>query len=278
MNGLVKAEFRKIFSTNLWWGMLIPGALVTLAFAAGGAWLGTLGINIQDIDGQIPLALPTFASGLTFGTLFSALVGVIAVTGEFRHRTITTTYLTAGSRDSVLVAKLIAYAVLGALYGVTAAVFGSIGAVLGSGGDGFPSLVSWLAICAVGVISSVLWALFGVGLGSLVSSQLGAVLGLVLYTQLAEGALSAILRSQGAEEIAPFLPYTAGNSMTMDLALSLFFGDLPARLADSPLVSQLRAGLADGGPIWWGSALVFLGYTVVVVLAGSMVAKQRDIT
>ncbi|SDN46052.1 ABC-2 transporter permease [Allokutzneria albata] len=278
MNGLVKAEFRKIFSTNLWWGMLIPGALITLAFAAGGAWIGSLGVDIQDIDQQVPLALPMFASGMTFGTLFAALVGVIGVTGEYRHRTITTTYLTAGSRDSVLVAKLIAYAALGGVYGVAAAVFGSIGAVLGSGGEGFPSAVSWLAICAVGIVSSVLWALFGVGLGALVGNQLGAVLGLLLYTQLVEGALSALLRAQGAEEVPPFLPYTAGNDMTMDLALNLFFGDLPGRLTDSPLVAPLRQALTEGAPIWWASALIFLGYTLLVVFAGSAVSKQRDIT
>ncbi|GAA4015511.1 ABC transporter permease subunit [Allokutzneria multivorans] len=278
MNGLVKAEFRKIFSTNMWWGLLIPGALITLGFAAGGAWIGSLGAQVRDIDEQVPLALPLFASGMTFGTLFSALVGVIGVTGEYRHRTITTTYLTAGSRDSVLVAKLVAYAGLGAIYGVASALFGSLGAILGSGGEGFPSAVSWLAICAVGVVSSVLWAVFGVGLGALVGNQLGAVLGLLLYTQVVEGVLAGILRSNGAEEVPPFLPYTAGNDMTMDLALNLFFGDLPERLTNSPLVAPLRQGLTEAAPIWWASALIFLGYAVLMVVAGSVAGKQRDIT
>ncbi|WP_086818967.1 ABC transporter permease subunit [Allokutzneria sp. NRRL B-24872] len=278
MNGLVKAEFRKIFSTNLWWGLLIPGALITLGFAAGGAWIGSLGAQVRDIDEQVPLALPLFASGMTFGTLFSALVGVLGVTGEYRHRTITTTYLTAGSRDSVLVAKLVAYAGLGAIYGVASALFGSLGAILGSGGEGFPSAVSWLAVCAVGVVSSVLWSMFGVGLGALVGNQLGAVLGLLLYTQVVEGVLAGILRSNGAEEVPPFLPYSAGSDMTMDLALNLFFGDLPERLASSPLVAPLRQGITEAAPIWWASALIFLGYALVMVLAGSLAGKQRDIT
>lgn len=49
-----------------------------------------------------------------------ALIGTIAVTSEYRHRTVGTTFLLAPRRVGVVLAKLAVYALLGLTYGVIA--------------------------------------------------------------------------------------------------------------------------------------------------------------
>lgn len=279
MGGLTTSELRKIFTTKMWWGLLIPAALIALGFTWLGAAFGTLDALKSDIGGSLPTVLPTFAFGLNFASIFPAVYGATALTGEIRHRTITTTYLTGSSRGAVLAAKVTAYAVIGVLYGLACAVFGTIGAVAGSGGADFPGAGAWLAMCGVGVLVMVLWTLLGVGLGALIGSQIGAVLTLLLYTLLVERVLATVLGRQHLDKVPPYLPNAAGSNATTELSLRLFFDELPGDMRSHASFQQLKdlLALADTPP-WWGSTLVFAGYAVILGVLGWLVARERDIT
>lgn len=279
MGRLITAELRKIFTTKLWWGLMIPAALLALGFTWLGAAFGSLDALKSDLGASLPTVLPTFAFGLNFATIFPAVYGATALTGELRHRTITTTYLTGSPRGAVLGAKVVAYGVIGVIYGLTCAVFGTIGALAGAGGAEFPSVGSWLALCGVGVLVMMLWTLLGVGLGALIGSQIGTVLTLLLYTLLVERVLATVLTHQHVDKVPPYLPNATGSGMTTELSLRLFFDQMPAQIRSNASYDQLKAILEMGGsPPWWGSALVFAGYALVIGLGGWLVARQRDIT
>jgi ABC-2 type transport system permease protein len=279
MVGLIMSEFRKVLSTKMWWGLMIPAALIALGFTWLGAAFGTLDALKSDIGGSLPTVLPTFAFGLNFASIFPAVYGATALTGEIRHRTITTTYLTGSSRGAVLVSKVAAYAGVGVLYGLACAVFGTIGAAAGAHGADFPGVGAWLAMCGVGVLVMVLWTLLGVGLGALIGSQIGTVLTLLLYTLLVERILATVLGRQHLDNVPPYLPNAAGSNATTELSLRLFFDDMPEAVRSHANFQQLKDLLAlSNTPPWWGSALVFACYALVIGLLGWAVARERDIT
>src|SRR5690606_41566665 len=102
MGRLITAEFRKIFTVKLWWALLIPAVLLSLGFTWAGSALGTLGELQEEVGGAVPFALPAFAQGINFTTVFAVILGATAVTSEMRHKTNTTTHLTCCSRGHVL--------------------------------------------------------------------------------------------------------------------------------------------------------------------------------
>ncbi|GAA2809902.1 ABC transporter permease [Crossiella cryophila] len=275
MGALIKSELRKIFTTNVWWALLIPAALVTLLVTLGGSAFGMLISSVasqaQDTEINVPLALLVFPAAVNFGTIFTTIFGGLAVAAEFQHRTITTTYLTAPSRTSVLLAKLAAYAGFGLLYGVVIALFGSIGALLTLDIDNFPNLGSWLLLCLVAVLSNVLWAVLGVGLGALMSNQIAIVL-VVPLGALVERLLRGLLGAQGVGEVGNFLPNAVGNGLVSGVGQDLFLDNIPTSMR-----TMGRALTDVSEPAWWVSGLVFLGYIALFLGLGRLVAQRRDI-
>ena len=102
MTGLIRSEIRKVFTTNLWWALLIPVAVLSL----GSGWMGTGFGSINQIEAELgrplPLGLLTMSMSTNFSTIFAGLLGALAIAGEHRNKSITTTYLTADSRGAVL--------------------------------------------------------------------------------------------------------------------------------------------------------------------------------
>jgi len=116
----------------------------------------------------------------------------------------------------------------------------------------------WQAIALNG-LAYLLWAIFGVGFGVLIRSQIGAtVTGILLY----------------------FAGYIgAGIFLTQ---LSLKFGDWinNLQLLVPSLASQLMTTGTDlpGNPPRWAGAVVMVGYAVVAGAIGTLITRRRDIT
>ncbi|PKW19891.1 ABC transporter permease [Saccharopolyspora spinosa] len=284
MGGLVKAEFRKIFSTSLWWALLIPVAL--LGFGAG--WLGSSIVALIDaveqFDRAVPLGLLSVSMSTNFSTIFAALFGAMTFAGEFRNKTITTTYLTSNPRSAVLVAKLIACSGVGLSYGLANVLFASVGGLVGAGRDfgGFGSLGDWLSVGAAAVLAMVLWTLLGVGFGALVANAVLAIIVPLVYKFMVEFILSLSLIESPAAGISPYLPGTAGNGIVANLAVPLFVTAVAG--PDEPNTPRaafeflhLFFGGSYGHP-WWASLFTFLGYVAVFIAGGWLVSGRRDIT
>jgi ABC-type transport system involved in multi-copper enzyme maturation permease subunit len=277
MDRLITAEYRKIFTTKLWWALLIPAAVLSLAFTWGGAALGALADLRRAAGEAIPLALPAFAQGINFATVFVLILGGTAVTGEIRHKTITTSYLTGPTRGSVLAAKLVVYSTIGALYGVVCMVAATLGALLG---NNFPNADAWFKLAGAGVLAMILWTLLGVGVGALIGNQVGTTVGLVVYVLIVEPIIGVVLRTNDAGQIPPYLLNTSGGNMVSDLSLDLFFANFPGTSRSSQRAYEgLRDFLNLGfSPQWWVSGLIFATYAVLLGMAGWIVARRRDIT
>lgn len=122
MSRAVRAELRKFFSTRLWWGMAIAVLVTGAAFAvlfgfiltSEGLGPGAPALPINDAL----LARTVFTSGLSVGYLLTLAVGVLMVGSEYRHQTITATFLATPRRATVMAAKVLALLVIGGFYGV----------------------------------------------------------------------------------------------------------------------------------------------------------------
>jgi len=163
-----------------------------------------------------------------FTGLFILLLGVIGMAGEWRHRTVTGTVLAAPVRVRLLGAKLLSYALAGAVVSliVTLAIM-VIGTAILSSRD--------LTTIGVGEMADVLWrnlvvsAFFGavgVCIGGLIRNQVVAMVGLLVFSFALEPALVALLSDIGKfgpTSGAPngFLEISFGDEEALSPALSL---------------------------------------------------------
>lgn len=105
----------------------LPLWTLAAAVACGGLLTGLVALTGPENTTPPMPGLDTVAGvsgvlGLLGVALFvPALIGTVAITGEYRHRTVATTFLAVPNRGRVLVAKLIAYGGLGLAYGLVLA-------------------------------------------------------------------------------------------------------------------------------------------------------------
>lgn len=281
MTAALRAELRKLSTTRMWWlttvamagymalmGVIMAFSLVMgnrqaqKAVEAGQAPSGgsalTGGTMVLDASA---IASSTYTLAVALGYIFPVVLGTIAVTSEFRHRTITPTLLAEPRRTLVLGAKAVAiipYAVVLAFAGTLGTVAGGA-ATLGVMGE--PTMLSDPAIqrtIVMSVVALVIWALVGVGFGSVLTNQVAAVVVLLAFTQFVEPLLRILLAQFDLTEgVSKFLPGAAGEA-----------------IAGSSL--YVSSGLAQVLDAWQGVA-VLLGYAVVLLVIGRLTTFRRDI-
>ena len=274
---LIKAEFRKVLSTKLWWALLIPSAalalLLNLAFTA----TSSLTDNISDSSVHVPLAY--ISLNLSFGltNIFASIFGALAMASEYRHRSITTTYLTA-SRGGVYGAKLVVYGIFGLGYGVITLAFATLGVLIPGDPNSFPDAGDWLLISLVGTVIIALWAVLGVGIGGLVSNPIAVVLVLPLYGIFGEKVISLLFTALRAPLVANYLPVQSSVGSVTSLAAQMFVDQLKLP-PDSPGIDQIKETLSAADlPQWWLAGLVFIAYTAVFCFLGWAISRSRNIT
>jgi ABC-2 type transport system permease protein len=271
----VAAEFSKILSTRIWWIL----ALVLFSYIAllagglaaflGGVQSGAIGQDAvtsgggADLTalGSLPPLIYSFAASV--GYVFPVLLGALATTGEFRHQTLTPTFLATPKRGRVLSAKTITLFVVGAglgLAGLAASV--GIGAlVLGAVGID-PMLADGEVWALIGrtVLAMGLWAVIGVGLGVLVPSQVASIVIVLAFTQFVEPLLRfASAFTEITADIGKFLPGAASDAL---VGASFF-----------TLASPGGAVLES-----WQGGLVLLAYGLLATVLGYLISWKRDVT
>ena len=271
--GTLRAEFVKLVSTRLWWVLALI-LFVYVAFTAGilAGVFGGLGEQLA-ASGQRAPQIPAgelhkivYSVASTVGYVFPVLLGALATTSEFRHQTLTPTFLATPRRGGVLVAKLVTMAVAGATYGVVSVV-ASIGLgapiLAGTGNDAaLGAENTWLLVSRV-VLAMALWAVIGVGLGVLIPSQVAAIVVVLAFTQFVEPILRAGASVwEWTAEVGKFLPGAASDA-----------------LVGSSIFTSLAQGTATVRVLeWWQGGLVLLGIAVVAAAAGYLTSWRRDVT
>ncbi|EWC61459.1 putative ABC transport system membrane protein [Actinokineospora spheciospongiae] len=300
---LINAEFRKIFTTKLWWALLIPALVLSLLWAWAASAL-TSGIAdevnrstlFQQADisfEEVSWSVIALARGMNISSIFPMVFGALGMASELSRRTITTTFLTAPSRVSVLGAKAVTYLVWGVVFGVVISVGVSLGTLFGSDSNYLPNAADWMLTLVAGVLMCVLWTLVGLGFGALVGSPVGALVSLLVYALIIGPVLEVFLANSGAaglEALAGLMPNGSANGLTSSTAAALLFDQIQTLVLDQggvpasadvkenfDEVMRLAAG-APGAYSLWVSGLVFLGWTAIFFGTGMLRNKSRDIT
>jgi hypothetical protein len=192
------------------------------------------------------------------------LLGALATTGEFRHQTLTPTFLATPRRGLVLAAKTVTLVLVGAGFGVVAltASVGIGGSVISAFGVDALLLNSemWL-LAARAVLAMGLWAAIGVGLGVLVPNQVASIVIVLAFTQFVEPLLRlAASFVEITAQIGNFLPGAASDAL---VGASVF-----------TLANPAGAASLD----WWQGGAVLLGYALVATVIGYAVSWKKDVT
>ena len=197
MSALLQAELLKLRTTRTFFALMGAALALSLLLAAL-----TLVLSDPPIAGD---DMRDVLSG-DFTSLFILLLGVIGMTGEWRHRTITSTVLAAPDRVRLLAAKVIAYAVAGAVLSLVVNVVTMlVGTILANAYDhealGAGDLLDllWRNMAVAALMGAL-----GVCVGAVVRNQVAAMIGLIFFSFFVETAVFAL-----APDVGRFGPTTA---------------------------------------------------------------------
>ena len=244
MTDRLLSELRKMRSTRTNLGLLAGMIALILVFLLVIGLTGTSS-DLADHDHQHRI----FAVG-TQAALFATLIGVMAITSEFRHGTIRPTFVVTPRRGRVVVAKVVSSLLMGLVFGAFAIglSFGIGSVVLLARGAHLVLGGNHLLLLVLGTIAmTALWAVLGVGFGAVLKNQVFAVIALIVWTGVVNPILNGALPGAGR-----WTPTAASASLTAD----------PAEFLLSPL----------------GGGLLLIAYAAVFVAAGAFVVAHRDVT
>lgn len=259
MTRVLRAEWIKLRTTRMWWGLLL-------------GTLGMVALNVlpsallagRDFGPGVPATPPldtvagltaAYGSGYQAGYLMSLILGVIIGAVDLRHRTATQTFLATPQRGRVVVAKMVVGAAAGLLYGAATQVFTLAVAAPVVVARGAPLRLgdaSVLRSLVLGVPGVALWAVIGVAVGILLRNQVAAIIAALVYVFVGDFLLAGALSLLDLSDLARFTPNNASTAIVQGIT---GFELLP----------------------WWGGVLVLLFYGVAISALGWLVGRNRDI-
>lgn len=249
MTPAIRAELLKLRTARLPWGLLGLAIGLTslhqLLFDSNAGGTGHSSIpSLATYAGQ---SQAINISGELL--LLATVLGIVIASGEFRHRTATTTYLATPSRATVLVAKSVAAGTTGLLFGLAGAATATgigLSFVAGSGHHLLLSTATIARYVAGATLGSALLAAVGVAVGSFIRSQVAAIIAIFVWGFVIEQSVGGLYSTAQR-----YLPYTAAEAM-----------------AGTKLGSE-------GSPLPFAAATALLA---IVVVLTSVVATRTTVT
>lgn len=267
-----RSETTKQFTTSMWWILAIVLVGYVAFTSAGLGWALAAAATGNLPGGDVPQIPAEGITGILYsiatsiGYVFPLLIGTLMVTTEFRHRTLTPTFLAVPRRGTALVAKLVVGIVLGVVYGVVGVVASAgpgAGLLAGFGLDTELGSSDTWALFGRMVLAYILWVFVGIGVGTLVRNQVGAVVGVIVFTQFIEPVVRfAASLVEGLAEVVRYLPGAAGDAL---VGATLFSSALTGGAASEPLE-------------WWAGGVVLLAYAAVFLVIGYFASWRRDVS
>jgi ABC-2 type transport system permease protein len=249
VTALVRSELLKVRTTRGWYAYV---ALIVLLVGVGVA--GDVGTAPAERRNELDFQLGLVdAAGIA--ALLAIILGITVVTTEFRHGTVTPTFLVAPHRERVVAAKGFAGTLVSLLFALLAlVVIAAVGltwlSVVGADihlGDGDVGIRATQML-----LMAVLWALLGVAIGALVQSQVAALVGTLIWIFLGETLLIGIFGVLNIDGVASYLPFQALDAV------------------DGTGGDNLLA--------YWPGVAVSLAWIAVLGAAGTERTRTRDIT
>ena len=294
---LLKAELLKIWTTNSWWIfgiLLVAGTGLTLLinlFVGGSQLHDADTARLPDLTGMpesqqqfyrdrfavesdvhrvlTNVSANVFTSGQFLGLLFVTVLGCLIVTNEFFHQTATTTFLATPHRTQVVAGKLAAGAVLGIAFWLISTVIDvAIGSIYFSSTGRDLLLGEWSVLRSIllNLLAYVVWVIMGIGLGTLLRSQLGATI---------TAAVAYLLAIPVATLFFGLIWEFVIKDDRVFQAMIVLPGVDSAIMVSPERVALTRTLL---GPPWWVGAIVLLGYGVLAAAIGAVLTRRRDIS
>jgi len=244
MTALVRTELLKLRVTRTTWvlavvALALSGLRVAMVLRSAGTAAG--------IDPGTEDAALTLAGAAATGTVMVLFLGVMAVTWELRHQTLTGTLLGTPERRRVVAAKAVALATVGAVTGLVLALAG-IAVAAASGYAGRVDAWSWPALVLGVSVAGAFWGWLGVAVGLLVPHQTAALAVPLAWFLVVE----PLVGSFGLRGLVPWLP-----------------GTLPGAVAGSG---------APGTPPAWAAVAALVGYGLLLTVPGARRLSRRDVT
>ena len=185
-------------------------------------------------------------------SMLAAITGVLLFGSEVQHGTLAGAVAARPARWVLALSKTVTAAVLGLVLGAAGLAAGFGGAVIAGLDAGDTS----------NLVGSIGWALLfttlsgvlGLGIAMVVRNSTAAISGFLVWGFVLENLFRLFL----AEEVARFLPFVAGNH------LLAYANDL-----ESPHALAIALTRPE-------NALVFAGYAVAALVAGSILMYRRD--
>lgn len=253
--GILRSEWLKLFSLrSTWWSLGITvvfmvGLSALVAVSAGSVEDGLAGIT----------GVQVATSGYLFAQLVVAVLGTLAISGEYATGQIRSTLAAVPTRLPVLAAKAIVLAATTLAVGVLAALAAAVVTaplLPDTAAIDFADGETWRILLGSGLYLAAI-ALLGFGLGALIRHSAGAItaiLGVVLLLPLVVTILGNWL--SWVADLAPYLPAAAGE-----------------RIMATESVEAIP-GLTLLEP-WTGYAIL-LAYVAVALTAAAVLLRRRD--
>ncbi len=249
MIDLLRAEWLKVRTTRSLFWTLVGAVVLVLIFVVAQL------IVSSDLDKSIRSNQLLLLNALDAGSFFPLVLGILLMTNEFWHKTITSTFLASPQRERVVAAKLIVAALAGVAY------------VVGAGALTLLISLPWLKLENVDIAygagdvlelygahaaTSAFAAVLGGAIGAIVRNQVATLVGALVWFFVVEGIVIALVPGVGkylpSGAAAAIIPVEADEFIDLDL-------------------------LTPGG----GAALM-LAYVVAFVAAGAALVTRRDVS
>ena len=191
-----------------------------------------------------------------FSQLIALVLGLLAVTTEVRHGTITPTLVAEPNRVRIMGAKLVSHVLAGLVLATVAVGACTAIVLLGLSARNISTGLESeqvIRIVVGQIVAGGLWAALGVGLGALVGNQVGAIVGALAWIFLVENLLT-LIPSVG-DQVQKYGINGASNGL----------GNLESQNTGDVL-TQLPAGV------------LLTAYAVAFVIAGTIMLQRRDVT
>jgi ABC-2 type transport system permease protein len=250
VSALVRAELLKLRTVQMTSWLFATTLLVVL--------LELMGFVLANEDGAGPGQrydpdLLSFAVASTSaGEVIVMILGIVALSHEFRFGTATSTFLVTPRRSRVIVAKVAAIALVGLAFAAASMLIAvPLSVWMINERDG---IVTWDARVGEALLGAafvmVVYGPLGIAIGALVRNQIAAIAGSLTWLFIVEQAFAVLLPD--------LVRWTPGGATS----------------------SALMVGTVAGGespePMWVG-VLLLLGWTVGLVGIGARAVGRRDL-
>jgi ABC-2 type transport system permease protein len=245
MSRLLRAELIKLRTTRTFYALA--------GVAIGLSMLLTVLIAILEEPTQDSVLTDVFTNDLS--SIFIMILAIVGITGEWRHRTITSSLLAAPDRFRFLVAKMLAFAAAGMVLSVAISIATAVVGytILELRDLPTPELGEWVEQVGRTALVAALLGAFGLALGSLIRNQPTAIVAVLILGFVIEPTVVALLPEIGG--------YTTGALTTAIQGIDP--EDTGFSEADVP-----SAGVA------FAAMLVWIG---IPFIGGAALLRSRDV-